>query len=151
MECSLPDTAPLSKDSKGHPLRAWPFGRYCVAPGDRLGSLTSHHPRSFDDHRYFRSDIDCTAIRHRLKPFLASTMNARLRNSGTLGSALAMGLGVIDRASLGIVAAAAMPFVVLSARNSGWDAFKKRACLLYRRSLANRSRPGYALDSPRRW
>ena len=27
----LPNTAPLSKDTKGRPLEAWPFGRYVVA------------------------------------------------------------------------------------------------------------------------
>jgi conjugative transfer signal peptidase TraF len=63
----LPNTAPLSKDSKGRPLGAWPFGRYCVAPGT-VWVASSHHPRSFDS-RYF-GPISTAAIRHRLKPFL---------------------------------------------------------------------------------
>jgi conjugative transfer signal peptidase TraF len=63
----LPNTAPLSKDSKGRPLRAWPFGRYSVAPGT-VWVASSHHPRSFDS-RYF-GPISTAAIRHRLKPFL---------------------------------------------------------------------------------
>jgi conjugative transfer signal peptidase TraF len=29
----LPNTAPLSKDTKGRPLTAWPFGPYAVTPG----------------------------------------------------------------------------------------------------------------------
>jgi len=63
----LANTAPLSKDSKGRPLGAWPFGRYCVVPGT-VWVASSHHPRSFDS-RYF-GPISTAAIRHRLKPFL---------------------------------------------------------------------------------
>ena len=63
----LPNTAPLSEDSKGRPLGAWPFGRYCVAPG-AVWVASSHHPRSFDS-RYF-GPISTAAIRHRLRPFL---------------------------------------------------------------------------------
>jgi conjugative transfer signal peptidase TraF len=63
----LPNTAPLSKDTKGQPLRAWPFGRYFVVPGT-VWVASSYHPRSFDS-RYF-GPISITAIRDRLKPFL---------------------------------------------------------------------------------
>ena len=63
----LPNTAPLSKDTKGRPLEAWPFGRYVVAPGT-VWVASSYHPRSFDS-RYF-GPISTAAIRHRLKPFL---------------------------------------------------------------------------------
>ena len=50
-------------------------------------------------------------------------MNARLRNSIALGSALAMGLGVSTGHPLGIVAAAAMPFACL-VPGTRKDAFK---------------------------
>ena len=63
----LANTAPLSKDSKGRLLGAWPFGRYCVTPGS-VWVASSHHPHSFDS-RYF-GPISTAAIRHRLKPFL---------------------------------------------------------------------------------
>ena len=46
-----PNTAPLSRDSKGRPLTAWTFGRYVVAPGT-VWVASSYHPRSFDS-RYF--------------------------------------------------------------------------------------------------
>ena len=61
------NTAPLSKDTKGRPLEAWPFGRYIVAP-DTVWVASSYHPRSFDS-RYF-GPISTAAIRHRLKAFL---------------------------------------------------------------------------------
>jgi conjugative transfer signal peptidase TraF len=35
----LPNTAPLSKDTKGRPLEAWPFGRYVVASRNCLGGV----------------------------------------------------------------------------------------------------------------
>jgi len=63
----LPNTAPLSKDTKGRPLTAWPFGRYPVAPGT-VWVASSYHSRSFDS-RYF-GPVDTTAIRHRMKAFL---------------------------------------------------------------------------------
>lgn len=60
----LPNTAPLSRDTKGRPLQPWPFGRYSVASGTVwVGS--SYHARSFDS-RYF-GPIPLAAIRHRLK------------------------------------------------------------------------------------
>jgi conjugative transfer signal peptidase TraF len=63
----LRNTAPLSKDTKGRPLPAWPFGRYVVAPGT-VWVASSYHPRSFDS-RYF-GPVLITAIRDRLRPFL---------------------------------------------------------------------------------
>lgn len=64
---SLPNTAPLSRDTKGRPLTAWPFGRYPVTPGT-VWVASSYHSRSFDS-RYF-GPVFTTAIRHRLKAFL---------------------------------------------------------------------------------
>ena len=63
----LPNTAPLSKDTKDRVLEAWPSGHYRVAPGTVWVS-SSYQARSFDS-RYF-GPIDITAIRHRLKAFL---------------------------------------------------------------------------------
>jgi conjugative transfer signal peptidase TraF len=63
----LPNTAPLSNDTKGRPLMAWPFGRYPVTPGT-VWVASSYHSRSFDS-RYF-GPVYTTAIRHRLKAFL---------------------------------------------------------------------------------
>jgi conjugative transfer signal peptidase TraF len=63
----LPNTAPLSKDTKGRPLTAWPFGRYSSTPGT-VWVASSYHSRSFDS-RYF-GPVHETAIRHRLKAFL---------------------------------------------------------------------------------
>ena len=63
----LSNTAPLSKDTKGRPLEAWPFGRYVVA-SETVWVASSYHPRSFDS-RYF-GPISTAAIRHRLRAFL---------------------------------------------------------------------------------
>jgi conjugative transfer signal peptidase TraF len=63
----LLNTAPLSKDTKGRPLLAWPFGRYPVTPGT-VWVASSYHSHSFDS-RYF-GPLYTTAIRHRLKAFL---------------------------------------------------------------------------------
>ena len=63
----LPNTAPLSKDTKGRPLEPWHFGRIPVTPGT-VWVASSYHSRSFDS-RYF-GPICTTAIRHRLKAFL---------------------------------------------------------------------------------
>jgi conjugative transfer signal peptidase TraF len=65
----LPNTAPLSKDTKGRPLEAWPFGRYIVAP-ETVWVASSYHPRSFDS-RYF-GPVSTAAIRQRLKPLLTA-------------------------------------------------------------------------------
>jgi conjugative transfer signal peptidase TraF len=63
----LPNTAPLSRDTKGRHLEAWPSGRYVVDPGT-IWVASSYHPRSFDS-RYF-GPLSSAAIRYRLKPFL---------------------------------------------------------------------------------
>jgi conjugative transfer signal peptidase TraF len=63
----LPNTAPLSKDTKGRPLEPWHFGRFPVAPGT-VWVASSYHSRSFDS-RYL-GPVYTTAIRHRLKAFL---------------------------------------------------------------------------------
>ena len=63
----LPNTAPLTRDTKGRHLEAWPSGRYVVAPGT-IWVASSYHPRSFDS-RYF-GPLSTAAIRHRLKAFL---------------------------------------------------------------------------------
>jgi len=63
----LPNTAPLSKDTKGRPLEAWPFGRYVVGP-ETVWVASSYHSRSFDS-RYF-GPLSTAAIRDRLKPLL---------------------------------------------------------------------------------
>jgi conjugative transfer signal peptidase TraF len=63
----LPNTAPLLRDTKGRPLKAWPFGRYVVLP-DTVWVASSYNPRSFDS-RYF-GPLSIAAIRYRLKPFL---------------------------------------------------------------------------------
>jgi conjugative transfer signal peptidase TraF len=63
----LPNTAPLSKDTKGRPLEPWQFGRSSVIPGT-VWVASSYDSRSFDS-RYFGPVYE-TAIRHRLKAFL---------------------------------------------------------------------------------
>ena len=63
----LPNTAPLSKDTKGRPLEPWHFGRFPVAQGT-VWVASSYHSRSFDS-RYF-GPVGATAIRHRMKAFL---------------------------------------------------------------------------------
>jgi conjugative transfer signal peptidase TraF len=63
----LRNTAPLSADTKGRHLKAWPFGHYVVAPGT-IWVASSYHPGSFDS-RYF-GPVGTAAIRHRLKAFL---------------------------------------------------------------------------------
>jgi conjugative transfer signal peptidase TraF len=63
----LRNTAPLSKDTKGRPLEAWPYGRYVVMP-ETVWVASSYHPRSFDS-RYF-GPVSTSAIRDRLKALL---------------------------------------------------------------------------------
>jgi conjugative transfer signal peptidase TraF len=63
----LPNTAALTRDTKGRHLTAWPSGRYLVDPGT-IWVASSYHPRSFDS-RYF-GPLSTAAIRHRLKAFL---------------------------------------------------------------------------------
>ena len=47
----LPNTRPLTTDTKGRPLEAWPSGRYVVVPGT-VWVASPDHRRSFDS-RYF--------------------------------------------------------------------------------------------------
>jgi conjugative transfer signal peptidase TraF len=63
----LRNTAPLAMDTKGRPLKAWPFGRYEVAAGT-VWVASSYNLRSFDS-RYF-GPVEITSIRSRLRPFL---------------------------------------------------------------------------------
>jgi len=63
----LHNTAPLSADTKGRHLDAWPSGHYVVAPGT-IWVASTYHPGSFDS-RYF-GPVATAAIRHRLKAFL---------------------------------------------------------------------------------
>jgi conjugative transfer signal peptidase TraF len=63
----LPNTEPLTKDTKGRTLKSWPFGRYAVQPGSVwVGS--SYNRRSFDS-RYF-GPIPTNTIRKHLRPLL---------------------------------------------------------------------------------
>lgn len=63
----LANTAPLSRDTKGRPLKAWSFGHYVVASG-AVWVASSYHPGSFDS-RYF-GPISTSAVRERLREFL---------------------------------------------------------------------------------
>ena len=63
----LRNTAPLSKDTKGRPLVAWPFGRYVVAP-ETVWVASTYHPRSFDS-RYL-GPVATSTIRSHLRALL---------------------------------------------------------------------------------
>ena len=63
----LANTVPLTKDTKGRPLKSWPWGRFEVAPGT-VWVASSYDSRSFDS-RYF-GPLSTVAIRHRLKALL---------------------------------------------------------------------------------
>ena len=63
----LHNTGPLSADTRGRRLDAWPSGHYVVAPGT-IWVASAYHPGSFDS-RYF-GPVATAAIRHRLKAFL---------------------------------------------------------------------------------
>jgi conjugative transfer signal peptidase TraF len=63
----LANTAPLAKDTKGRPLKSWPFGRFEVAPGT-VWVASSYDSRSFDS-RYF-GPVSTLAIRNRVKALL---------------------------------------------------------------------------------
>jgi conjugative transfer signal peptidase TraF len=65
----LPNSAPLTIDSKGRPLTPWPFGRYSVAPGT-VWVASSYSPKSFDS-RYF-GPVRVSAIRARVRPLLTA-------------------------------------------------------------------------------
>lgn len=61
----VPNTVPRALDSEGRALKAWPFGRYQVAPGT-FWVASSYNSRSFDS-RYF-GPIRETDIQHHLRP-----------------------------------------------------------------------------------
>jgi conjugative transfer signal peptidase TraF len=61
----LPNTAPLSRDTKGRPLVPFPFGVYKV-PNGSVWVASSYNPRSFDS-RYF-GPIALSSVRARLRP-----------------------------------------------------------------------------------
>ncbi len=63
----LPNSAPLSVDTKNRPLKHWPFSIYSVAPGT-VWVISSFSPRSFDS-RYF-GPIPVTRIRSYLRPLV---------------------------------------------------------------------------------
>lgn len=63
----LVNTIPLTKDTKGRPLKSWQFGSFDVAPGT-VWVASSYDSRSFDS-RYF-GPVSTSAICHRLKVFL---------------------------------------------------------------------------------
>jgi len=65
----LPNTAPLARDSKGRPLRAWTFGRYMVGP-DTVWVASSYNAQSFDS-RYF-GPVPVSVIRDHLRPLLTA-------------------------------------------------------------------------------
>jgi conjugative transfer signal peptidase TraF len=61
------NTAPISADSKGRPLVAWPAGR-SVVPTDSIWVASSFHPKSFDS-RYF-GPVPASTIRDYLRPII---------------------------------------------------------------------------------
>jgi conjugative transfer signal peptidase TraF len=65
----LPNTAPLTRDSKGRPLKPWTFGRYSLGP-DTVWVASSYNAQSFDS-RYF-GPVPVTAIRDHLRPLLTA-------------------------------------------------------------------------------
>jgi len=64
---TIPNSAPLLKDTAGRPLAPWPFGIYAVQPGT-VWVVSDYHPRSFDS-RYF-GPISEALIRNRLRSLL---------------------------------------------------------------------------------
>jgi conjugative transfer signal peptidase TraF len=65
----LPNTAPLTRDSKGRQLRSWTFGRYTVGR-NAVWVASSHNGQSFDS-RYF-GPVPVAAIRDHLRPLLTA-------------------------------------------------------------------------------
>jgi conjugative transfer signal peptidase TraF len=61
----LPQTAPLARDAKGRPLRAWPLGTYFVNAGTVW--VASTYNRGSYDSRYM-GPISVRQIRARLRP-----------------------------------------------------------------------------------
>lgn len=98
-----PDSAPLTHDEEGRPLRPYPFGTYRVRAGQIW--VMSNNPRGLDS-RYF-GPVPATSVISRLAP-LATWSSAPLAQWLALGYALCL-------AALGIVTAA-MTINTLSAR-----------------------------------
>lgn len=63
--CLLKKTAPVPQDAAGRKLRAWPQGRYRVAPGT-VWVASTYNAGSYDS-RYM-GPIDTKLIRRRLRP-----------------------------------------------------------------------------------
>ncbi|MGI9074275.1 MAG: S26 family signal peptidase [Bryobacteraceae bacterium] len=63
----LPNTAPVSSDTKGRSLESWKFGRYTVHPGT-IWVASSYNRRSFDS-RYF-GPVAITSVREHVRPLL---------------------------------------------------------------------------------
>jgi conjugative transfer signal peptidase TraF len=63
----IPNTIPLSTDTKGRPLTSWPTGMYEVQNGT-IWVTSSYHPRSFDS-RYF-GPIATSMVRDHVRPLL---------------------------------------------------------------------------------
>jgi conjugative transfer signal peptidase TraF len=64
---TIPNSAPLLKDTAGRRLTPWPFGIYALQPGT-VWVVSDYHPRSFDS-RYF-GPISEALVRNRLRPLL---------------------------------------------------------------------------------
>jgi conjugative transfer signal peptidase TraF len=65
----LQNTAPLTMDSAGRPLRHWPFGKYVVAP-DTVWVASSYSTRSLDS-RYF-GPVEAGQVREHVRPLLTA-------------------------------------------------------------------------------
>ena len=63
----VPNTAPLSMDTKHRPLEHFPYGRY-VVPQEEVWVASSYNSRSFDS-RYY-GPVPIYRIREHLKPLL---------------------------------------------------------------------------------
>jgi conjugative transfer signal peptidase TraF len=63
----IPNTLPLAVDTKGRPLKHWPFGHYNVSR-EVVWVASSYNARSFDS-RYF-GPVPVASIRSRVRPIL---------------------------------------------------------------------------------
>ena len=133
----LPNTAPLTKDTKGRPLEAWPSGRYVVDSRNRLGGLLLSSAQLRQP--LFWPAFDCGHSPS--AEGIPNAMNTRFRDRLSFCSAIAMGLGVSTGHPLGIVAAAGNAARVPHAGNAQ-GCFQKHAWLLCCRSLADGPRLG---------
>jgi conjugative transfer signal peptidase TraF len=62
---TIPNSAPLFRDTANRPLSPGPYGTYTTQPGV-IWVVSSYHPRSFDS-RYF-GPLSESLIKHRLRP-----------------------------------------------------------------------------------